>query len=164
MLMTGSLLAGVLLVSSLLALAAWRIAGASQRDSLARARRTAAESAGDLRRCTELLDYVQSAGGIGIFDLDLRRHKIGGSPSFFSLIGLNSHDRELTRGQWVATIHPDDLESFVQQFSEALAAGRDYRGEYRSLLMDGGVRWLAAHGRIVRDATGLPLRRSHRMR
>ena len=49
----------------------------------------------------------------------------------------------LTQEQWLSSIHPEDLESFVDQFSAAVANGGDYQTEHRSLWPNGTVRWLA---------------------
>ena len=112
--------------------------------------------ASSLQHTTEFLELAQSAGGFGIFDLDLVNGSIQGSPIFFDLIGINSQDRYLTQEQWLCSIHPEDLESFVEQFGAAVSAGGQYQTEYRSLWPDGSVRWLTGRGRVMRDLAGNP--------
>jgi len=111
-----------------------------------------------LRRSSEFLKFAQCAGGFGIFDLDLVTAQIIGTPLFFELIGLQACSLAFTRHDWLATIHPDDFEAVVQELNAAIDAGTSFKAEYRSLMLDGGTRWLAARGEVSRDADGQPAR------
>jgi two-component system, sensor histidine kinase and response regulator len=110
-----------------------------------------------MRRSAEFLEFAQAAGGFGVFDLDLATGGISGTPLFFDLIGLRRRDETLTREDWVATIHPEDLEAVVIELGAAIDAGTPYQSEYRTLAQSGKVRWLASRGQIVNDA-GQPAR------
>jgi PAS domain S-box-containing protein len=114
--------------------------------------------ASHLQHTTEFLELAQAAGGFGIFDLDLVNGTIHGSAIFFELIGIQTEDRFLTQEQWLCCVHPEDLESFVEQFGAAVASGGHYQTEYRSLWPDGSVRWLTGRGRVMRDADNNPSR------
>jgi two-component system, sensor histidine kinase and response regulator len=109
-----------------------------------------------LRRSSDFLEFAQAAGGFGVFDLNLVTGAISGSPLFFDLIGLPSSDLTLTREEWVATIHPEDLESVVLELGAAIDMGTRYQTEYRTVLMTGEVRWLAGRGQVLKDAEGYP--------
>ena len=57
------------------------------------------------RRSAEFLEFAQSAGGFGVFELNLVTGIIKGTSLFFELIGLECRDMSLTpRG--VAGLHP----------------------------------------------------------
>ncbi|MDE1922946.1 MAG: PAS domain-containing protein, partial [Gammaproteobacteria bacterium] len=107
-----------------------------------------------LRRSSEFLEFAQTAGGFGVFDLDLFTRTITGSALFFELIDLRSRDHTLSQTQWLATIHPEDLESFAAQFAQAVDSGGNYAAEYRLLRRDGSVRWLDSRGRVQIAAEG----------
>jgi two-component system sensor histidine kinase/response regulator len=111
-----------------------------------------------MRRSAEFLEFAQAAGGFGVFDLDLATGGISGTPLFFDFIGLPRRDDTLTREEWVATIHPEDLEAVVVELGAAIDSGLPYQSEYRSLTLNGAVRWLAGRGQIVNDAEGHPAR------
>jgi two-component system, sensor histidine kinase and response regulator len=111
-----------------------------------------------MRRSAEFLEFAQAAGGFGVFDLDLVTGGITGTPLFFDLIGLPRCDESLTREQWVATIHPEDLEAVVVELGAAIDLGTQYQSEYRTLTLNGEVHWLASRGQIVNDAEGRPAR------
>jgi two-component system sensor histidine kinase/response regulator len=109
-----------------------------------------------MRRSAEFLEFAQAAGGFGVFDLDLLTGGISGTPLFFDLIGLAYRDATLTREEWVATIHPEDLEAVVVELGAAIDSGTRYQSEYRTLTLNGEIRWLASRGQIVNDAAGHP--------
>jgi two-component system, sensor histidine kinase and response regulator len=111
-----------------------------------------------LRRSSEFLEFAQTAGGFGIFDLDLVTAQLSCTPLFFELIGLPSRRVAFMRHEWLATVHPEDFESVARELNAAISAGGNFQSEYRSLLLDGGLRWLAARGEVLRDAEGLPAR------
>jgi two-component system, sensor histidine kinase and response regulator len=106
----------------------------------------------------EILEFAQIAGGFGVFDVNLATGDISGTALFFELIGLPSRDLTLKRDEWVATIHPEDLESVVLTLGAAIDTGTRYECEYRALLSNGDVRWLANRGQVLNDAEGRPAR------
>ena len=113
---------------------------------------------GHLRRSAEFLEFAQAAGGFGVYDLDLLSGGISGTPLYFELIGLRSRDHWVSREQWVATIHPEDLEAVVVELGAAIDLSSAYQSEYRALLTSGEVRWLASRGEVIRDADGNAVR------
>jgi two-component system, sensor histidine kinase and response regulator len=111
-----------------------------------------------LHRSSEFLRFAQSAGGFGIFDLDLASAQIMGTPLFFEFIGLKAQGLPFTRHDWLATIHPEDFETVVRALNGALEGTGSFQAEYRTLVVNGAVRWLAARGEVSRDAEGVPVR------
>jgi two-component system sensor histidine kinase/response regulator len=109
-------------------------------------------------RSAEFLEFAQAVGGVGVFDLNLVTGDISGTPLFFDLIGLPGRDQSLRREEWVATIHPEDLEAVVVELGAAIDSGTTYQSEYRTLLLNGEVRWLASRAQVLHDAEGLPAR------
>jgi two-component system, sensor histidine kinase and response regulator len=105
-------------------------------------------------RLAEFLEFAQSAGGFGVFELNLVTGHIKGTSLFFELIGLECRDMGLTRAEWLASIHPEDLESVVHALSDAVASGSGYETEYRTLTATGEVRWLAGRGQVLLGGEG----------
>jgi PAS domain-containing protein len=131
----------------------------------------------DLYRAAEFLRFAQYAGGFGLFDLDLASGQITATPLFFSLIGMKSHGLPFTRHDWLATVHPEDFEPLVRALEGAMEGAGHFQAEYRTLIADGSVRWLAAcgevstiteleHGRLIGTVTEITARKrleeSHR--
>jgi two-component system, sensor histidine kinase and response regulator len=107
-----------------------------------------------MRRSFDFLEFAQAASGFGVFDLNLETGAIGGTPLFFDLIGLPSNALTLSREEWVATIHPEDLEAVVIELGAAIDSGTRYQSEYRNVLPDGQIRWLSSRGQVLKDAEG----------
>ena len=110
-----------------------------------------------MRKSADFLEFAAAAGGFGVFDLDLVTGDIGGTPLFFDLIGLRRRET-LTREEWLATIHPEDLEAVAMELSAAIDSGTKYQAEYRALMANGEIRWLTGRGEIVNDAEDRPAR------
>ncbi len=106
------------------------------------------------RRSAEFLEFAQSAGGFGVFELNLVTGNINGTSLFFELIGLECRDMSLSREEWLASIYPSDLEGVVHALSEAVASGGGYVTEYRTLTASGEVRWLAGRGQVLLGGGG----------
>ncbi len=106
----------------------------------------------------DFLEFAQAACGFGVFNLNLETGDIGGTPLFFELIGLPGRNLQLSREEWVATIHPEDLEAVVLTLGAAIDLGTKYQCEYRTLLTNHEVRWLSGRGEVLKDAHGQPVR------
>jgi two-component system, sensor histidine kinase and response regulator len=107
-----------------------------------------------LRRSAEFLEFAQAAGGFGVFELNLVTGNIRGTSLFFELVGLECRDMSLTREEWLASIHPEDLESVVHALNDAVASGSGYETEYRTLTAMGEIRWLAGRGQVLLGGEG----------
>ena len=83
---------------------------------------------------------------------------ISGTPLYFDLIGMPSRNQILSRDEWVATIHPEDLEAMVVELGAAIDGASPYQSEYRCLLASGEVRWLSSRGQVLNGASGHPVR------
>jgi len=109
----------------------------------------------ELLHSREFLEIAQSAGGIGVFDLDLSSHMMQGSGSFFALQGIDARVGAITQDQWLGLVHPDDLEPLVSAFAAAVESGGAYRTEYRIQRLDRSVRWVGSAGRVISDPGGI---------
>jgi two-component system, sensor histidine kinase and response regulator len=108
----------------------------------------------DGSRSSEFLEFAQAAGGFGVFELNLATGLMQGTSLFFELIGLECRDMTLTREEWLASIHPEDLEGVVAALGNAVGTGGGYQLEYRTLLESGETRWLAGRGQVMLAAGG----------
>ena len=109
------------------------------------------ESENRLRLALEL-------GRMGTWDRNLRTGEVFWSPSQFSLLGYAPGECLPSPEAWEKRIHPGDLPVARQSCRAAESAHEDYGFEYRVVLRDGGIRWLAAKGRYFYDHEGKPYR------
>jgi len=114
---------------------------------------TPAQTGSDLPRSADILEFAQSAGGFGVFELNFHTGEIKGTALFFDLIGLSQcGEADLSLQELLSTVHPDDLEGVMDALGAALTSGEPYSHEYRTLHLGGEVRWLAGRGQIFCDA------------
>ena len=74
------------------------------------------------------------------------------SESFYEFIGRR--DLDLASGEWLTTLHPDDVAAATEAWLGALRNESDYSCEFRVRRHDGVFRWHVLTGRPVLDEAG----------
>jgi PAS domain S-box-containing protein len=119
-----------------------------------------AEVAGRLRAQQESearLRFATQAGGLGIWELDLRNWTLNASGIFKRIFGRDqaapfSHD------DLVAAIHPDDRDRVLAAKRHAATTGTEYNCEYRIVRPDQTIGWVQVRAQVVRSIDGSALR------
>jgi two-component system sensor kinase FixL len=121
------------------------------------ARELAASQAG-LRESEQRMSLAVDAADLGIWVRDLSRNEIWASDRARELFGFAPSER-LDLDGILKRLHPDDREGLRQAHAAAVAPahGGRYDIEYRLILPDGRMRWIASQGRVERDAGGRPV-------
>ena len=104
-----------------------------------------------LRESEERLSLALEAGRMGIFDWDLTTGQLAWSAYHYVLFGYRAGECTPSLDVWRRSVHPDDWPKVEETLQTAIAAGADFRHEYRVVLPGGEVRWLASAGRCQRD-------------
>jgi PAS domain S-box-containing protein len=99
----------------------------------------------------------------GAWELDSARRFLWCSPEYFSMIGRDAKDFDLsgnpnTRQVWLDFLHPDDREKALATITDYLknsSAGL-YESYYRMLHKNGEYRWMWARGQTLRNENGEP--------
>ena len=108
----------------------------------------------------EFLELAEASAGIGVWDVDLATGMVRGRPQFFRLMGLDPATEQVSIDVMRGLRHPDDRADVIDGFQQSLNSETDYyESEYR-ILKDGQVRWILGRGRVVRNASGKPIRYS----
>ena len=115
-----------------------------------------AESA--LRISEEHLRLALEAGRIGTWEIDEWAEHAVIDPIECDLLGLPAGTQHVPVEQALSLVHPEDREWLRQVVQDARAAGGEYAVEFRMLLADGSVRWLATRARWQRNGDGAPAR------
>ncbi|MET0971549.1 MAG: PAS domain S-box protein [Tardiphaga sp.] len=114
-----------------------------------------------LRERESELAEVQRIAKVGGVVVDLQNgFRNRRSPEYLAIHGLPPEAVNETHEDWVQRLHPEDRESAETLFLDMLK-GKDerYSTEYRIVRpSDGEIRWIAAEGRIERDADGRAVR------
>jgi PAS domain S-box-containing protein len=109
-----------------------------------------AQSEGRLRRALD-------AARMGIWFWSIEKGTLTWDDNLRQLYGLESGEQISTFEDFLARVHPDDRKRVSNAVRQVLEAGEDLDYEFRILLPDGRVRWIADQGEIRRDETGRPV-------
>ena len=108
-----------------------------------------------LRASEQRLDLATQATGIGIWVRDLDHKQIWASAQWRTLFGFEPDDI-IRMDDVLARIHPDDRAAARSTLLGIGERGGSYDIEYRLVLPDGALRWVASRGRIGSDGAGRP--------
>ncbi|HMR34068.1 MAG TPA: PAS domain-containing protein [Geminicoccaceae bacterium] len=118
-------------------------------DITGRKRAEAALRAGEAR-----LRLALEAGRMGVFDVDVDNQRLIWDDLERQLYGVEPGDTPKTPGQALELIHVEDREACRRAIEAAAASLSDYRIEFRVAPPEGGMRWLAQRGMVLRNAQG----------
>jgi C4-dicarboxylate-specific signal transduction histidine kinase len=71
-----------------------------------------------------------------------------------------SPDETINLERFLATVHSEDRESVRDAITRSLTPGGEYGADYRVILPDGAIRWIAARGKVEFDSKTTPQRMS----
>ena len=111
----------------------------------------------DLHESEQRMTLATEAVNLGVWFRDFARNEIWGSQQWRTLLGFSAAER-LDFDVFLQRMHPDDRDGFRHTLELAAANGGRYEREYRVLLPDGQLRWIASHGRIEFNEAGKPAR------
>ena len=119
--------------------------------------RTHAESV--LDEAKEGLQRAVTAGGVGLWDWDLRTNKVYFSPEWKRHIGYADHEISGDFNEWQSRVHPDDLDRALQSVQAYLSGAAPlYEVEFRFRHKDGTYRHILARGSKILGDDGTPAR------
>jgi two-component system, cell cycle sensor histidine kinase and response regulator CckA len=154
----GSPFVSVISTTTLLGVASYLVAVAVTGLVLAAAVRWERHHATEaLAHSEERLRRALDAARMGIWFWSVENGTLTWDDNLRLLYGLDSGERIATYDDFLARVHPDDRERVSDAVRRVLEAGGDLDYEFRILLPDGRVRWIADHGEIRRDEQGRPV-------
>ena len=103
--------------------------------------RKAAEEA--LQKSEERFRTLAASAPIGIMLIDNRDGLVYCNRRFLDIFRL-PWEKSAGFG-WVKSLHPDDRETFLAHRSKAMAEGREFIREFRTVTLQGETRWLSVH-------------------
>src|SRR5947207_2998414 len=108
-----------------------------------------------LRESEERMRLAADAVNLGIWEWDLSKDEIWATNARRALLGWPASGK-ITLEDFISTVHPDDRNRIRQAIDDAIHKGQDFDSEYRLVLPDGIVRWMATRGSVRLDAHGKP--------
>jgi len=108
-----------------------------------------------LRGSEERMRMAAEAVNLGIWEWDLSKDEIWATNARRALLGWPASGK-ITLEHFISRLHPGDRDRIRQAIDDAIHKGQDFDSEYRLVLPDGIVRWMATRGSVRLDAHGKP--------
>lgn len=110
------------------------------------------------QRIQERLELAQKAGKIGTFEWSIPSNEITWTAELEALYGLAPGSFNGRYDDWIQTLHPDDRRNTEQELWQAVRVGQGLDTEFRIILPNGEIRWIAVKSSLFHDLTGKPMR------
>lgn len=110
------------------------------------------------QRIQERLELAQKAGKIGTFEWSIPSNDITWTAELEALYGLAPGSFNGRYDDWIQTLHPDDRRNTEQELWQAVRVGQGLDTEFRIILPNGEIRWIAVKSSLFHDLTGKPMR------
>ncbi len=105
------------------------------------------------------LSLAGKAALVGSFSYDIGSDQIQVSAGYAALHGFPDETTEITRGQWLLGVHPEDRARLEDLRSRIFSKRSDeYGADYRIVRPDGEVRWIEARCFVTYRSDGCPQR------
>ena len=111
----------------------------------------------DLRETEERMELAASAAELGMWMWDIVRNAIWITDKGRALFGFGASEK-LDFDRFRSVLHPEDRESVLEAIENSLRTGAEYRSEYRVVLPNGQLRWIAGRGHVEFNGNGQPVR------
>ena len=111
-----------------------------------------------LRESEERLKLAMRAGRVGLCEWEAGADELTCSEEFAEIFGLAPGRTHPTHEELLGRVHPEDRECLLKAQEAAIREKDAHETEYRVVLPDGGIRWVAEKGRIYRGPGGSPER------
>jgi len=117
----------------------------------------AALLARELEASDKRLNLAADSANFGLWEWDLNKDEIWITPTRRAHLGFPASGK-ITFEDLISRWHADDREHVREALKEAIESGKDYEAEFRVVLEDSSVRWIAARGGVQVDKHGKPTR------
>jgi PAS domain S-box-containing protein len=109
-----------------------------------------------LRESEKRMSLAADAANLGIWVRDFVGDEIWATDKWRELFGFEKSER-LDIHCFLQRLLPEDRDVVSQALTKARETGGGYEKEYRIVLPDGRMRWIASRGRVEFDAAGKPV-------
>jgi PAS domain S-box-containing protein len=111
-----------------------------------------------VRASEERLRLAQQIARIGSFDWNVQTGVNTWTPELEAMYGLQPGAFGETQTAFENLVHADDRAGVIKLVDRALKTGRSTDGEWRAVLSDGSVRWIAGRWQVLMNESGVPAR------
>jgi PAS domain S-box-containing protein len=117
----------------------------------------AVQLADELRESQQQMALATESANLGVWVRDLVRNEIWANDRWRALFGFTLAET-LDMEKFLHRLHPDDRDAIRLALARANAGDGQYEAEFRVLLPDGKLRWIASRGRVEFNGGGKAVR------
>src|SRR5437762_9153913 len=111
----------------------------------------------ELEASDKRLNLAADSAGLGLWEWDIVRNEIWITDRGRSLFGFGASEK-LDFDRFRSRLHPEDRKSVLNGVENSLRTGAQYQSEYRVVLPNGQLRWIAGRGHGECNGEGQPVR------
>lgn len=111
----------------------------------------------ELEASDKRLNLAADSAGLGLWEWDIVRNEIWITNRGRSLFGFGASEK-LDFDRFRSRLHPEDRKSVLNGVENSLRTGAQYQSEYRVVLPNGQLRWIAGRGQVECNGDGQPVR------
>jgi PAS domain S-box-containing protein len=101
-----------------------------------------------------MLDEIQAVSGLGSWDLHVPSGKAVWSKEEYRLLDYDPDKDEATPDNFTARIHEEDRGGVLLALNKPFEDKSIYKAEFRLVMPDGNIRYVAERGRVIFDEQG----------
>ena len=121
--------------------------------------KTSIETTQQLQKTEERFFLAVEGTNDGIWDwMDVNKDEEYWSPQFKKMLGYDDHELVASYSEFIARVHPDDLDRVGQEVLAHFNHHVPFNTEYRLRHKSGDYCWFSAKATTLRDQDGKPLR------
>ncbi|MDJ0736787.1 MAG: PAS domain-containing protein [Nostocaceae cyanobacterium] len=98
------------------------------------------------------------AAKIGVWDWDITTDLVTWSDNKEAMFGLEKGSFDGTYETFITCVHPEDRDFVSHSIKQAVESGTECDIEFRAVLPDGSIRWMASRGKVFHDSSGVAVR------
>jgi PAS domain S-box-containing protein len=111
----------------------------------------------ELRETQQRMELAASAAKLGMWTWDIVHDEVWLTDKGRALFGFGASEK-LHFERFRSVIHPEDRELVLKAVENCLRTGAEYEAEYRVVLPNGQIRWIAGRGHVEFNRDGQPAR------
>jgi two-component system sensor kinase FixL len=111
----------------------------------------------ELEAIDKRLNLAADSADLGLWEWDIARNQVWITDKGRTLFGFGASEK-LDFDRFRNRLHPEDRESILKAVEDSLRTRAEYRSEYRIVLPDGQLRWIAGRGHVEFNDNGQAVR------
>jgi signal transduction histidine kinase len=111
----------------------------------------------ELEISEQRLNLAADSANLGMWEWDIVRDEIWITDKGRTLFGFAPSEK-VDFDRFRNRLYPEDRESVTSAVDKSLRTGAEYESEYRLVLPDGQIRWIAGRGQVEFNRGGRPIR------